>query len=281
LSRAGKGVICNVVEAMVGKDKTIGYNLRRLLSNFGLYPLLNAQVALVGEVELTRGEHVAVLEMLKSITGQDPQTIEIKHNPTMFSAVLPTKFIISCNGLPNFKDPSGALANRMLLLSFNRSFAGQEDATLFEMKLRPEIEGICLWALEGLKRVRTEGWTTPKTMSAALDSFSRENNTALAFLQDCCRVHPDFATPVLAGVAVSADVVEVEKTAVRRVFYEWAQDNDLDTSWSWVCRDMKKMMPKLPERDRRRSGKVFLDFVPGIDVKPEVLFQVFTVKKAG
>jgi putative DNA primase/helicase len=279
LSRAGKGVIRSVVEAMVGKDKTVGYNLRRLLSNFGLYPLLNAQVALVGEVELTRGEHVAVLEMLKSITGQDPQTIEIKHNANMFSAVLPTKFIISCNAMPNFKDPSGALANRMLLLNFNRSFAGREDTSLFEKKLQPEIEGICQWALEGLKRVRTEGWTIPKTMRAAIDSFSRENNTALAFLQDCCRVHPDYATPVLAGVEVSAEVVEAEKQVMQKVFYHWAEDNNPDASWPWVCRDLRRMMPKLPERDRRRVGQGLVDFVPGIDVKQEALFQVFPARK--
>jgi P4 family phage/plasmid primase-like protien len=279
LSRAGKGVIRSVVEEMVGKDKAVGYNLRRLLSNFGLYPLLSAQVALVGEVELTRGEHVAVLEMLKSITGQDPQTIEIKHDANLFSAVLPTKFIISCNSMPNFKDPSGALANRMLLLNFNKSFAGQEDTALFERKLKPEVEGICQWSVEGLKRVRTEGWTIPGTMSAAVNQFSRENNTALAFLQDCCRVHPDYATPVLVGVEVSPGVTEVEKKTVQEVFYQWARDNNPDASWPWACRDMRKMMPKLPERARRRVGQGLVDFVPGIDVKPEVLFQAFPARK--
>jgi putative DNA primase/helicase len=274
LSRAGKGVVRDVVREMVGHDKAVGYNLHRLLSNFGLYPLLNAQVALVGEVELTRGELAAILEMLKSIVGCDPQTIEIKHNPVMFSAVLPTKFIISCNGMPNFRDPSGALANRMLLLNFHKSFAGQEDTTLFERKLKPEIEGICLWALEGLKRLRTTGWAIPTTMSAAVNQFSRENNNALAFLQDCCRVHPDYATPVLVGVEVSSAVTDSVKKSVRMAYEDWSLENGVDTSWSWVCKDFRKMMPTIPERDRRRVGTGLVDYLPGIDLKPEVARQL-------
>jgi putative DNA primase/helicase len=43
---------------------------------------------------------------------------------------LPTRLMILSNELPKIYDPSGALANRMIILRLTRSFLGKEDPKL-------------------------------------------------------------------------------------------------------------------------------------------------------
>jgi putative DNA primase/helicase len=68
-----------------------------------------------------------------------------------WSGKLPTRFVILTNELPKFRDSSGPIANRMLILQMVKSFLGEEDRTLDE-RLRAELPGILLWALDGLNR---------------------------------------------------------------------------------------------------------------------------------
>ena len=104
------------------------------------------------------------MERLLSITGEDMLTVDRKYREP-WSGKLPTRFVILTNELPKFRDSSGAISNRMLILQMTESFLGREDHTL-DRRLAAELSGILLWALEGLDRLMRNGrFTVPAVVS--------------------------------------------------------------------------------------------------------------------
>ena len=87
----------------------------------------------------SRPDNAAIVECLLSISGEDDQTIDRKHLPA-WTGRLPTRFVLISNELPRLRDASGALASRLILLRFTRSFYDREDTGLFD-RLRPRAAG--------------------------------------------------------------------------------------------------------------------------------------------
>ena len=86
---------------------------------------------------------------------------------------LPTRFVIACNEMPNFVDPSGALSARLLLLDYLVSYEGREDRNL-EKTLVAEVSGISNWALEGYACLKQRGaLTVPAKSHALINEFRR------------------------------------------------------------------------------------------------------------
>src|SRR5207302_8174966 len=96
-----------------------------------------------------------LVERLKNISGEDETTVDRKYADPI-NVKLTTRFVILSNDLPRFKDPSGALANRFIILRFTLDILGREDTTLLAQLLeeRPAILG---WAVEGWRRLRERG----------------------------------------------------------------------------------------------------------------------------
>ncbi|MCK6486242.1 MAG: phage/plasmid primase, P4 family [Phycisphaerae bacterium] len=192
--RAGKGTIVRVIGALIGSDNYASPTLSSLATRFGLAPLLTKSVALIPDAHI--GKHadgVRVAEALKSIVGEDPQDIDRKYREPLSSVRLPTRFVVSCNELAHFTDPSGALAARLSVIPFFNSYVGREDRTL-ERRLRAERSGIANWAIVGLARLRTEGrLNVPAKSQAIHDNFKRLSSPVAAFAEDCLEFHPEFS----------------------------------------------------------------------------------------
>ena len=115
--------------------------LATLARPFGLAPLIDKPVAILPDARLSgRPDNAAITECLLSISGEDDQTVDRKHLPA-WTGRLPTRFVLISNELPRLRDASGALASRLILLRFTRSFYGREDVGLFD-RLSRELPGI-------------------------------------------------------------------------------------------------------------------------------------------
>ena len=220
--RAGKGTTDAVLRAVVGDDHTTGFNLHYLADKFGPRRLEGKLVAFVGEVNLANSkEKYRILETWNSIVGGDPVPIERKNRDESPSMVLPTRFSISCNEMPSFVDPTGALAARLLILNYDKSFLGKEDRALTE-KLLAEIVGVNNWALEGYARLKTNGrFTEPKKMIGLLTGFRRENSHLFAFMQDCLVINEALDPGNLDGVGTTDQAVEVNNAELESVYRSW------------------------------------------------------------
>jgi putative DNA primase/helicase len=107
--------------------------------------------------------------------------------------------VLISNELPRLRDViSGALAGRLIILRFTRSFYGQEDMALFD-RLRPELPGILRWAIAGWERLNRRGrFIQPRSAGELVATMNELASPIAAFLRDRCVVEPDATCPVAA-----------------------------------------------------------------------------------
>jgi phage/plasmid-associated DNA primase len=95
------------------------------------------------------------------------------------------------NELPQFTDASGAFASRFILMTTDISFLGKEDPTL-PHRLKAELPGILLWAIEGWKRLKARGrFLQPESSRASMRHFEFSSSPLTAFVEDCCVLDPE------------------------------------------------------------------------------------------
>jgi putative DNA primase/helicase len=193
--RSGKGTIARVLRALLGLHNTCSPTLASLGMNFGLQPLLDKTLAVIGDARLSgRTDAAVVVERLLSISGEDPQTIDRKHQSAL-TLTLPVRFVVLTNELPRLTDPSGALAGRFILLRQTESFYGREDRTLTS-RLLAKLPGILLWAVEGWKRLQDRGYfVQPDSSKKVIRQMEDLSSPIGAFLRERCQIGAGFEVP--------------------------------------------------------------------------------------
>jgi putative DNA primase/helicase len=178
-----------MITELIGRRHVAGPTLASLGTNFGLSPLLGRPLAIISDARLGSTPAHTVVERLLSITGEDMLTVDRKFKDP-WSGKLPTRFVLLSNELPRFKDRSGAIANRLLILQMTKSFLGHEDRILDE-RLRGELPGILAWALAGLDRlVRNGKFTVPSASADATNLMMDLASPVSAFVREKCRRAP-------------------------------------------------------------------------------------------
>jgi putative DNA primase/helicase len=196
--RSGRGTIARVLKALAGSNTVVNPTLATLARPFGLATLIGKPIAVFPDARLSsRPDNAAIVECLLSISGEDDQTIDRKHLPA-WTGKLPTRFVLISNELPRLRDVSGALAGRLIILRFTRSFYGHEDTALFD-RLRPELPGILGWAIAGWERLNRRGrFMQPRSARELVATMDDLASPIAAFLRDRCIVEPDAICPVAA-----------------------------------------------------------------------------------
>ena len=253
-SRSGKGTIARMLTELIGRLHVAGPTLASLGTNFGLSPLMGKPLAIISDARLGDQPSHVVVERLLSITGEDMLTVDRKFRDP-WSGKLPTRFVILSNELPKFRDSSGAIANRMLILQMTNSFLGREDRTL-DARLKAELPGILLWALEGLDRLVENGrFTVPRSSDDATTLMMDLASPMSAFVRDRCIRRPD------AKILVD-DLFAAWK--------DWAEDNGhIGGSKSVFGRNLKSAVPGLRNSEPRGTNGVRLKYYLGIGAKSD------------
>jgi len=185
--RSGKGTSLRVFQHLLGPDACVSPSLTSLAGGFGLWQLMGKSVAMFPDAHMpARAEGGRVVEIIKSIVGEDSLSINRKFLPFLPNCRLGVRFIITVNELPRLVDTTLALQARILPLVFPNSFIGKEDREL-EGRLKAEASGILNWALGGLYDLRRTGrFTIPEASAEILESYSRMGSPILSFLDECC-----------------------------------------------------------------------------------------------
>jgi putative DNA primase/helicase len=238
-TRAGKGVIARILKALIGDGNAAGPTLAALGTNFGLSPLIGKPLAIVSDARLGGSNAHQIVERLLSISGEDMLTIDRKYREP-WTGTLPTRFVVISNELPRFGDASGAIANRMLVLTLGRSWLGRENPSLTR-ELLGELPGILSWALDGLDRLNTIGrFTEPASSIDACVSLQDLASPTSAFVRDACVISPE-------QEVVVSDLFAKWKT--------WCDDNGRDRPGTVQTfgRDLRAVVPGL-QTVRPRDG---------------------------
>ena len=188
--RSGKGTIGRVLTGILGSANVCAPTLGSLSTNFGLWPLLNKQLAIISDARLSgRTDQAVVVERLLSISGEDTITADRKY-VVPWTGRLPTRFLILTNELPRLSDTSGALAGRFVLLCLTRSWYGVEDIQLTD-RLLTELPAILNWSIQGWRRLNKRGYFAhPRSSEEVLLQLEDLASPICAFIRERCNVGP-------------------------------------------------------------------------------------------
>ena len=132
---------------------------------FGMQGLIGKKLAVVPDARFDdRANRSVITEKLLCIIGEDVQDINRK-NKAFWSGILRLRVMILSNELPDFKDDTGVIATRFVILQTRVSFLGREDTEL-EAKLCGELSGILNWALGGLATTCLSGGSSTRPAKA-------------------------------------------------------------------------------------------------------------------
>jgi|WetSurMetagenome_2_1015567.scaffolds.fasta_scaffold88981_2 P4 family phage/plasmid primase-like protien len=154
----GKGVLFEVIQALVGTENCSQVPLSRFGDRFALH-------STVGKICNMTNESSQFLEdeaenILKSFSAGDRMTIDRKHREPI--EIKPTaKLLISTNALPRFNDKSQAIWRRVILVPFDFTVEENKQNKNLADELKEELPGILNRALTGLDRLNKSGFTKP------------------------------------------------------------------------------------------------------------------------
>lgn len=194
-ARSGKGTIARVFRNLLGKNNYCGPSLGQLAQPFGMQGLIGKKLAVVPDARLdNRANRSVITEKLLSIIGEDPQDINRKNKP-YWSGILHLRMMILSNELPDFKDDTGVIATRFIILQTLVSFLGREDTEL-ESKLYDELSGILNWALVGWQRLVERGKFTPPGSGELNDELASIASSVKAFVSDRCEFGSEYTVAI-------------------------------------------------------------------------------------
>jgi putative DNA primase/helicase len=194
-SGGGKGTVLRVMQGLVGGHQFASSSLTQLAESFGLAPLVGKLICTIGDARLSKNaDAMRGLEVLLGLTGDDAMQVNRKFRDQLEGAFLTARITIASNDFLDVPDHSGAMLRRLNVIQFSKSFRDNPDPTLTE-RLLTELEGIAVWALQGLRRLRWQGdFTKPASSVSALLEWERDTNPMVAWMQDCCEPNPATVT---------------------------------------------------------------------------------------
>jgi P4 family phage/plasmid primase-like protien len=184
----GKTTLIIVFSTLLGLENVSSLSIQELASK---NPFFLAQ--LYGKMANIRDDVskdiISSVGKLKELTG-GYQVNGQKKFKDLFNFLNYAYLIFTCNYLPPIEEDDEAFFNRVMIRHFNKRFGGKvkPDRELVKKLTTPdELSGILNWALEGLKRLRDNGWNFSNTVSsdATREEYKRQSDPVWAFSADC------------------------------------------------------------------------------------------------
>src|SRR5262249_49910624 len=130
---------------------------------------------------------------------------------------------------------------RLIILRLTQSFYGAEDLGLFE-RLKAELPGILLWAIEGWRRLHQRGhFVQPGSGRELAESLEELTSPVLAFVRECCEV---------------GHGREIDTKLMFEKWGDWAKENGRKESGTTqsFARDLRAACPGITTQLTKRSG---------------------------
>ncbi|MGS2665443.1 DNA primase family protein [Corynebacterium glucuronolyticum] len=154
--RAGKGVMTDVITHLLGEGNTQATSFQLLNEKFGLANVEGQKLLVIpdsrdgGKPTSTATGHIL------SLTANDPVPVEHKGKDA-YTRRLNTRLMVFSNEIPRLPDNTRAIGTRFICLDLPVSHVGKEDTDL-TARLLSELPGVFNWALDGLDRLKNNGW---------------------------------------------------------------------------------------------------------------------------
>lgn len=191
--RNGKSLFLFIIQKLLGSENVANVALQELEENkFRAAELLGKLANLFADLDARALKGSSFFKML--VTG-DPLTAERKFKDP-FSFVNYARLIFSANKLPRSADTTFAFYERWLIIPFENTFDVNNPDTDPDLRTKlsssGELSGILNRDLSGLQRLCFVGrFTEPASVRAALNEYQRQNDSVMAFCDECVEAAPD------------------------------------------------------------------------------------------
>ena len=177
----GKSVLLKLMPELLGHENVYSAPIQRLGNK-------RALAELHGKLLLSSSEinENAVLDdgILKQIVSGDTVEAERKYeHPFTFTPSV--RIMLATNHLPKLRDVTHAFFRRLVMIEFNRIFTPEEMDMNLSAKLKGELAGIFVAAVNGLRSLRERGeFVVPSSSEVASDKYREESDVNELFVED-------------------------------------------------------------------------------------------------
>ena len=236
----GKSVVLYVLEELVGKENCSSIPLEKFNDTHYIARLRDKLVNISLE---TNAKTNVYDNMFKAVVTGDTISADEKYGqPFQFKPYC--KLLFSTNNMPRVGDKTEGYYRRLLILPFNRQFSKEErDPKLKHKIAASELDGIFLWALNGLTRLRKRGYFEESTsMLTMKDAYRKENNNVIIFVEERC-------------VLDLQD--EISKDELYQAYRNWCLDSEYRPLSKIIFgRELTRQYPSV-DRDRCSSARTW------------------------
>jgi putative DNA primase/helicase len=170
--RSSRGTIREIITQLLGPSNIASTSALSLGASFGLEPLLGKTVSVMGDARTGDSHDTAVvLDRLLRISGCDPVEVNRKGRGELANVRLRTRFLIFSNEMLNFRDASGAIVSRYLVVRATRTVPPEErDPDLARTIIATELPSILNLAIKGRRQLYKRGrFLQPASAADLLD----------------------------------------------------------------------------------------------------------------
>ena len=177
----GKSVFIETLAFIVGEENTSRVQPTEFGKPFLTIPIMGMLLNVCSDLE---SHEIVNTGMLKSIISGEPVTDSYKFKDRITFTPF-CKLVFGTNVAPKITDRSAGFLRRLVFIGFPITIAEEARDKRLKEKLRSEADGIFLWALEGLRRLRKQdGFTRSQTGTDMLEEYRFSNNPVLQFTED-------------------------------------------------------------------------------------------------
>jgi len=258
---SGKSTTAAILRALLGDARCCGATTDNFKGLFGKEALLNKYAAIMSESRDTnRSDIDKLLQTWKAITGGDVVSVARKYRQAVDARLFCRMTYVANEAIP-FDDAAQAMAPRMSLLYFPNDYRRRSPDRMLEHKLKAEIPGIALWAIEGLKRLlANDKFTLPLDSQVHLAQMAELTNPIGVMLAECTDMH------------VGSEFMQyrVECNVLYDLWKAWCDETRTKTSLSAIGFGMKLAHLESPITRRRvGEGGKRLYIYQGLEIRPE------------
>ncbi|MFL6978830.1 phage/plasmid primase, P4 family [Bacillus inaquosorum] len=176
----GKSVMASIVTALVGEDNVSSVPLSEFSQTFGMENLIGKSLNIAAENEM--GGKALKTENFKAIVSGDNITINIKYRPAISYRPY-CRLVFLVNNLPDSSDVTESYFRKIIIVPFPRTFKKEERNVELKNELLKELPGILNWAIQGLKRLRSNNYqfSECKAIKETESAYHDEQNPVREF----------------------------------------------------------------------------------------------------
>jgi len=180
-----KSTIATVIEAAFPEGSTCAVAPQTWGNEYRLALMAGKLLNVVSE--LPEADILAGEEFKSMVDGSMKTARPIREAPFTFRAK--AGHLMNANRLPGSNDQSHGFWRRMIVLTFNRTFAEHEqDSKLAERIIAAELAGVVAWMIEGARRVLAQGrYTKVPSSDAAVANWKRGADPVAQFVKEKTR----------------------------------------------------------------------------------------------